>query len=74
MPDYHEYDVDIIDEDGTKRTETVHVHEDHHNDHGFSASGALKNTAALVTVVAGALGIGSHLIKGFKYAGKIISK
>jgi hypothetical protein len=74
MPDYHEYHVDVTDENGNARTETVHVHEDHHNDHGFDGSGALKNAAALTTIIAGALAIGPHLVKGFKYFGKVIRK
>ena len=74
MPDYHEYHVDIEDDQGNKSTETVHVHEDHHHAVGFSVGDALKNTAALVGIVAGALGIAEGAIKGFKYFGKIVKK
>jgi hypothetical protein len=74
MPDYHEYHVDIEDDQGNQRTEVLHVHEDHHNAFGFDGNNALKNTTMLVTIAAGAMGIAEGFIKGFRYFGKIVRK
>lgn len=73
MPDYHEYHFDIEDDNG-ERTETVHVHDDHHQVHGFDKSGALKNVASLVSIIAGTLGIHEYAIKNVRYYGKIFKK
>lgn len=74
MTNYHEYHVEVEDEQGNPDTKLLHVHEDHHDAHGFDGSGKLKNTAAMVTIAAGVLGIAEYLVKGFKYAERIIKK
>lgn len=70
MPEYHDYHIDIEEVDGQTSTRIVPVHEDHHRAHGFDGGGNLKNTAAMVTIVAGAIGIAEAAVKGFKYFGK----
>ncbi|GAA5197463.1 hypothetical protein GCM10023322_68740 [Rugosimonospora acidiphila] len=71
MDNYHEYHVEVIEPDGTRKTLLVDVHEDHHNAHGFDGNGNLKNASAFTGIIANAIGISKDVINAFKYLGKV---
>ncbi|MFJ9455476.1 hypothetical protein ACIRST_10390 [Kitasatospora sp. NPDC101447] len=73
MVDYHEYTVEIYDANGALE-HTLHIHDDHHQAHGFNTQGTLKNVQMLVSIAANALKIAPASIKGFRYAGKVIKR
>lgn len=72
---YHVYEVEHDDPNGGKTIyRDIHIPDHIHKAHGFGDDGKLKNPTMLASLTASALSIGKDLVKGFKYAGKMIRK